>query len=252
MNPQPAESHLSRIQTMWTAVRQAHDAQGDALAQAQQALIERYSGALYRYALGALKDPHAADEVFQEFAVRFVRGFFKRADPERGRFRDLVKRALQNLIVDYQRKRGAIREREMSEGMEPAEPEASLAGDLDRSFIDRWREELLNRAWEALQEVEKETGQPHYTVLRFRADNPETTSMNMAEVISQKLGKAYRADSLRQVLHRARERFAELLMAEVARSLGQPSREELTQELIDLGLLSYCRSALDKYEPKAV
>jgi len=39
-------------------------------------------------------------------------------------------------------------------------------------------------------------------------------------------------------------------MQEVARSLGNPSREELTQELIELGLLSYCRSALDKYAAK--
>jgi len=244
------ESHLSRIQTMWTVVRQAHDAQGEALNDAQSALIQRYSGALYRYALGALRDPHAADEVFQEFAVRFVRGFFKRADPDRGRFRDLVKRSLHNLIVDYQRKRGAIREREMVEGTEPAESAVSVSAELDRSFLDRWREELLNRAWESLQQAEKETGQPYYTVLRFRADNPESTSMNMAEAISQKLGRPYRADALRQVLHRAREKFAELLMQEVARSLGNPSREELTQELIELGLLSYCRSALDKYAAK--
>ena len=55
----------------------------------------------------ALGDPEAADEVFQEFALRLLRGDLRRADPERGRFRDLVKTAVFHLIVDHRRRQQA-------------------------------------------------------------------------------------------------------------------------------------------------
>ena len=65
--------HLSQIQTAWSMVRQAH---GDdtAVHAAQQSLLDRYGGAVRRYALASLRDEDAADEVSQEFALRFVRG----------------------------------------------------------------------------------------------------------------------------------------------------------------------------------
>ena len=96
--------HLSHIQTAWSMVRRAH---GDhtAVQSAQQALLDRYGGAVRRYALAALRDEDAADEVFQEFALKFVRGDFEGADPERGRFRAFVKTIVYRLIVDYQRRR---------------------------------------------------------------------------------------------------------------------------------------------------
>ena len=95
--------HISRIQTAWSMVREAH---GDhtAVQSAQQPLLDRYGGAVRRYALSALRNEDAADEVFQEFALKFVRGDFGKADPERGRFRAFVKTVVYRLIVDYQRR----------------------------------------------------------------------------------------------------------------------------------------------------
>ena len=58
------------------------------------------------------------------------------------------------------------------------------------------------------------------------------------------LGKAYTEEGLRQLLHRARLRFAELLVAEVAHSLQTTDQADLEQEVIELGLLKYCRAAL--------
>jgi DNA-directed RNA polymerase specialized sigma24 family protein len=48
-----------------------------------------------------VRDPEVADDLAQEFALRFLRGDFQRADPERGRCRDYLKRALINLVHDY-------------------------------------------------------------------------------------------------------------------------------------------------------
>jgi hypothetical protein len=51
---------------------------------------------------------------------------------------------------------------------------------------------------------------------------------------------------VRKTLQRARAKYAELLVAEVARSMDDPTPDELEQELIDLELLPFCRSALGR------
>src|SRR5262249_42324166 len=58
-----------------------------------------------------VRDDDAAEELTQEFAVRFLRGDFRQADPSRGRFRDLLKRALRHLAIDYWRRQRAEKER---------------------------------------------------------------------------------------------------------------------------------------------
>ena len=97
------DQRLSKIATMWTAVLQAHGAGADTVVVARNRLLLRYSGAVYRYLLGAVRDPEAASDLCQEFAMRFLRGDFRRAAPDRGRFRDYVKVALVNLVNDHHR-----------------------------------------------------------------------------------------------------------------------------------------------------
>jgi len=245
------ELHLSRIQTAWSMVRRAH---GDhtAVQSAQQALLDRYGGAVRRYALAALRDEDAADEVFQEFALRFVRGDFGNADPERGRFRAFVKTIVYRLIVDYQR-RSKKRLREGALHSNVAEPEAG-ADELplsDADFQTSWRDELLARCWQKLADDEERTGKPHHTVLRYRVDHAELRSPELAAGLSEKLGKPVNAGAARVLLHRARDAFAELLLEEVVQSLADGSLDEAEEELIDLDLLEYCRPALDRRRGKA-
>lgn len=68
----------------------------------------------------------------------------------------------------------------------------------------------------------------------------------MAERLGSLLAKPLTADGVRQLLHRAREKFAAFLLDDVAQSLQNPSNEELEQELIDLNLLEYCRPDLER------
>src|SRR5438309_556796 len=76
------ENRLSHIATRWSVLLQAHQ-ETDAAAAARQQLLERYCGAVYRYLLAAVRDHHAAEDLTQEFALRFVRGQFRLANPER-------------------------------------------------------------------------------------------------------------------------------------------------------------------------
>jgi RNA polymerase sigma-70 factor (ECF subfamily) len=242
--------HLSRIQTAWSMVRRAH---GDhtAVQGAQQALLDRYGGAVRRYALAALRDEDAAAEVFQEFALRFVRGDFGNVDPERGRFRAFVKTVVYRLIVDFQRRqKKRLRESPMHSNLAEPAADGDDSPEDDATFRASWRDELLARCWQKLAEDEERSGKPYHTVLRYRVDHPDLHSPELAAGISEKLGKPVNAGAVRVLLHRAREAFAELLLDEVVESLTDGSLDEAEEELIELDLLEYCRPALDRRREK--
>jgi len=237
MEPQP--SHLSKISTSWTVLNQAHRGSADAAASAQQWIMHRYGGAVHRYLLAALRDPHAADDLAQEFALALVRGDFHQVQVERGRFRDYVKTVLFHLVGRY-RKRLVARK----ESLSPDHPEvinvAAALEDPDAAYEQSWREALLAKTWESLAEAQPS----FYAVLRFHADHPEVPSQRAAETLSRQLHKIFTPENLRQTLHRARAKFADLLLAEVSQSLAEPNAENIAEELRDLNLLSYCQSAL--------
>lgn len=239
--------HLSQIQTLWSMVQRAH---GDhtAVGSAQQVLLDRYGGAVHRYALAALRNEDAADEVFQEFALKFVRGDFGGADPGRGRFRAFVKTIVYRLIVDYQRRqKKQYREGPMHSNVaEPAGDSASAVGSEDELFRASWRDELLARCWDKLADEEKTSGKPYHSVLRYRVEHPDARSPELAEGLSQQLGKPINAGAVRVLLHRARETFADILLTEVADSLADGSLDAAEEELIELELLEYCRPALER------
>jgi RNA polymerase sigma-70 factor (ECF subfamily) len=248
------DHRLSEISTLWTEFRRAHgepSGRDPEREEAQVQVLRRYSPAIYRYLLGALHDPDAADELFQEFALRFVRGDFHRADAARGRLRDFLKTALFRLVVDAQRRRKRPADVLGAPGAEPAvdvPPDAALA-EADRRFLDVWRAELLARAWDALEAFERRTGQPLHTVLKLRSDHPDVRSPDLATLLEPRLGREVSAVWVRKKLSQARAAYTDFLLDAVARSLTEPTREELEQELIDLGLYSHCREALDRLGP---
>ena len=119
------DSRLSQITTRWGVIFEACHGPDQADQAAQAQVLERYRGAIYRYALRVLGDSDLADEACQEFAYRFVRGDFRRADPAKGRFRDYVKKAVIHLLREFHRDRIA-RAR-----ITPLESETAKAGDAD-------------------------------------------------------------------------------------------------------------------------
>ncbi len=227
------------MSTHWTTVFQAHNGPPEQVNAAISRLMCRYAGAVHRYLLKAVKDPDVAAELDQEFAVRFLRGDFRHSDPQRGRFRDYVKRAVQNLINDHYRRKKATPPTRSSI-KEPAVEDPALA-QFEQQFIASWRADLLDRAWSALSELEQKTGQPYHTVLRSRVDNPDLPSNRLAEMLSAGLGRPLSAGAVRQALQRSRRKYVDFLLTEVQASLDRPSTDELEEELSDLKLLDYCR-----------
>lgn len=239
------DSHLSQIQTLWSMVERAHGDHTN-IQSAQQTLLDRYGGAIRRYALAALRDEDAADEVCQEFALKFVRGDFRGADPGKGRFRAFVKTIVYRLIVDFQRRQKKLdREGQMHSNIAEGEPVLATAKE-DALFQASWRDELLARCWGRLAEYECTSGKPYHTVLRYRVEHPEARSPELAEGLSQALGKSINAGAVRVMLHRSRDAFADLLLEEVTNSLADSSLDAAEEELIELDLLDYCKPALDR------
>jgi DNA-directed RNA polymerase specialized sigma24 family protein len=246
MDSSEQSTRLNQINTLWSVVRQAHSDSGDTGRQARAALLARYNGAIHRYLLGVMRDTDAADDLAQEFSCRFLHGDLRGADRDRGRFRDFVKGVLFHMVADYHNKR-----KRQPGNLSPDAPEpgidCSLAAEREEAFRTSWRDELLARTWSALKAEEETTGQPYYTVLRFRADNPDLASAQMAEQLAGPLGKSLTAVGVRKTLERARDRFADMLLDEIAQALDDASRDRLEEELIDLGLLEYCRPALARW-----
>lgn len=241
--PQASGERLSRISTQWSLIYQSQWGSSDAAAAAQCEFVSRYCGAIYRYLAGALHNEDAAEELFQEFALRFVRGDFRRADPNRGRFRDYLKSILSHLITDYYRRRAAEPKRLPEDHPESSRHSADAAEPED-DFEVSWREELINQAWTALESANA----GFYQVLRWHAEHPELSAGEIATQLSAGRESPTTAGNIRVTLHRAREKFAELLVAVVAHSLGEPTREELCQELRDLRLWSLCESAFTRWQ----
>jgi RNA polymerase sigma-70 factor (ECF subfamily) len=245
MRPEDLNQRLSLIPTLWSLVYRAHHGTAELANCARRQLLERYRGAVYRYLCKVLHKQDAADEIFQEFALRLLHGDLHGANHQRGRFRNFVKGTLFHLIADYRKR--------LREWPGPLPDDSAVLAnypedvDCDRQFVESWSDELLARAWEALAETDARTGQFFYAVLRYRADHPKIRAPILAEHFAAQLGRPFTASGIRQILHRAREKFAALLLDEVIHSLENPDAEKLEEELIELGLHEYCRPALERH-----
>jgi RNA polymerase sigma-70 factor (ECF subfamily) len=209
---------------------------GPGAVQAQGELFERYGGAMRRYLLAALRDPVAVDDIMQEFAVALVSGGFQGAQPERGRFRDYIKGVLFHLVRKH-RRRLQRQAQHLAAEVEIADPESNPP-ESDEQFRQSWRDELLARTWEALNQHDAS----YFTVLHYRAAHPDLPSDQMVKDLEPQLGKRLTAPGVRQTLHRARKRFAELLLEQIAGTLELPTPDAIHEELRDLELATYLQA----------
>src|SRR5262245_44395342 len=154
------DQRLSALQTNWSVLFQGQGESAEAV-DAKRQLLERYMKAVRRYLIGAVRDIEVAEELAQEFAVRFMRGDLHRADPNRGRFRDFVKGVLFHLIADHYRQQKRT-PAGLPDGSIP-DIQAVDPSEDDKLFVESWRREMLDLAWTALQKHQVETGQLYYT-----------------------------------------------------------------------------------------
>jgi Sigma-70 region 2 len=217
-------SVLEQISTRWASITDP------------ARFVLRYATAIRRYLGAILRDPHAVDEVAQDFLLHTLQRPLG-ADAVRGRFRNYLKAALRNAATTYWRRRPPDRP-VLSE--EPATDPAA-----DRAWLDDWRRCLLDRAWDALETRQRAAPDSLcYTALRLTADHPNEDSAALAKRASAQCGRPIRPDAFRKQLSRARRLFALLLATETARTLEAPTPALVEEELADLGLLAHVQPYL--------
>jgi len=232
---------ISQMSTMWTALRAAHAGDPAAISAARELLFERYGPPVKRYLARLTGDPEARDELWQEFAARLIQGDFRNIDPAKGRFRSYLKTVLVRMA--HRHRKLADRRATVDLDQAPAE----LTDDDDQVFDSQWREHLIERTWNALRDA-----RPVYEqVLRLRAELPDASSQELAVAMHERHGIEWTAETLRQTLRRARQRFGELLLDEIAHSVEPVSRETVEEELAALELLSYCKPWFEKWMASA-
>ena len=195
--------------------------------------------AVRRYVGAMLSSSQEADDVTQDLVVRFLAGDFAGADPQRGRFRDLLKVAVCNMVRSHwaweNRRRGVA----LDIDRVPADED-----DSDQCWAVEWRQSVLDLVWKALEQHQQaRPGSMAFTLLRLRTAYPDDSSDQLAARLSEQTGQALRAHAVRQKL-RARVQFADLLISEIAKGLDAPTVEKIEDELAELGLIDHVRTLL--------
>lgn len=246
------EDRLSQISTLWTQLARTQDRDADPDRAELAALIDRYHPAAYSYLRALTGREDEAADLFQEFALKFVRGDFRRASAARGRFRDYLKSTLANLAKRHAGKVARAPAAGGDDLPEVADSDPSLH-ESDEVFLAGWRKTLLDRAWDGLRAAEAESGTPYHTALRARSEFPDESSVALAARLTERLRPAapFTDAGVRKLLQRGREMLVDLVVAETARSIPTDDRDRLEQELIVLGLHGYCKPALARWRPAA-
>jgi len=229
---------IDAIQTRWSLVRSAHaSTEGQTAEEARRLLVMRYIPAIRRYVGAIINDSDQADDLAQDFAMRLMKGDFAGADPNRGRFRDLLKMAIRNMVKNHWDK---------SNRRKPVEADLSLINDdsddeQESQWTAVWQRSVLDQTWARMLSDDGGKPSPGYRVLKLRVQFPDATSDELAEKLGAQLKSPVKPDACRQMLRRARLRFAAHLLDEIKAGLADESEERIQEELADLGLLDWFR-----------
>ncbi|QEF97461.1 RNA polymerase sigma factor [Stieleria maiorica] len=230
-----SRSRLASIATSWTLIQRAHAGEDTRASNARFGIIDQYGGAAWKYLLGVARDETLAEDLFQEFVLRILRGDLCRVTPQKGRFRDYIKSVLINLVRDHYRQHERLAV-SLGEERTAAAPTCDEPAD---AFDSSWREALLRDTWQELKRCHPAL----FAVLHLHVDRVDEPASAKARRLGETLGQTFTANRFRVTLHRAREKFSAILQDKVAATLEDPSEACLRHELKHLRLLRYCRRA---------
>ena len=218
--------------TRWSLVLAAKDG-GETAARALEALCRMYWKPVFTYIRAQGFAPHDAEDLAQEFFARLLeRDLLRDTAREKGKLRTFLAVVLKNFLINARataatRKRGGGLVR--VEG-DMAESEALLlesgAAPPDKLFDRHWALTLLGRVLERLGEEYRRAGKGDV----FEALMPALTVDVMGGSCGELAARLNMSDgAIRVATHRLRQRYRDLLVAEVSQTIGDdvPVEEEL-------------------------
>ena len=221
--------------TRWSLVIAAGRRSSPEAAGALESLCRTYWFPLYAYVRRRVPDRHEAQDLTQEFFSRLLElNHFAVADPERGRFRAFLLTALKHFLTNEWEKSRALKRgggrAPLSLDFDSGESRLSLepANDQtpERLFDRQWAITLLDQVLIRLQ-TERDAagkGRQFETLKQFLTGGREEASYaNVAAELGMSAG------AVKVAAHRLRQRYRELLRAEVAQTVAAP--EEVDDEI---------------------
>lgn len=229
------------VTTHWSVVLKAGHADTPRARDALARLCQTYWYPLYAHVRRRGHSQHDAEDLTQEFFARLLASdFIAQASRERGRFRSFLLTALSHFMADEwdrirAQKRGGDRqiiplEVETAETRYRLEPADTLTP--EKAYERRWARTLLAHVIEQLRHEYEADGKGELftgikgclTLARSGVPYAELAGqLNMSE------------GTLRVAVHRLRQRYRELLRAEIANTVADPGEvEEELRHLISV------------------
>ena len=171
------------------------------------------------------------EDLTQDFFVQIMdRQFFKRADPDKGRFRSFMLSSLRMFLTDDLRRRNSQKRGGHLERCLLEEGDITTEQD-DLQFDQSWAEMVFKHTLEQVEAaiLKKRTPQV-WNLLRTFLPGPATMSSLSYEELGRELGIT--EGGAKSEVFRLRQQFRENLRAEVARTVGAP--HEVDEELAHL------------------
>ncbi len=221
--------------THWSVVLAAGDPSTANAQTALEALCRTYWYPLYAYVRRKGYNLHDAQDLIQEFFARLLgRNYLSVADRNRGKFRSFLLGSLEHFLAREwtkarAQKRGggqaafSLDERE-AEDRYLVEPAHELTP--ERIFDRRWATTLLDRAMARLRDecMANDKGDLFAKVERvLSGEKGETSYADIGAALKMSEG------ALKLAVHRLRQRYGELVRAEIAQTVG--TAEEADEEL---------------------
>jgi RNA polymerase sigma factor (sigma-70 family) len=211
--------------THWSVVLQAGQSHSPQATAALEALCRSYWYPLYAYARRNGHSPHDAQDLTQEFFARLLeREYLKLANPQQGRFRTFLLTSLKRFLINdwkkrHRTKRGGGKEvfsldEATAESRFVSEP--AVAQPSDPLYDQGWARILLERTLAALRaEFEQARKLDLFERLKVYVWGERSALTHTA--MAAQLGMTEGA--VKVAVHRLRQRYGELLRAEVAQTV---------------------------------
>jgi RNA polymerase sigma factor (sigma-70 family) len=235
MNTTPPASDAWFVTTHWSVVLSAREKDSPRSAAALETLCRTYWYPLYAYLRRQGRPPHDAQDLTQGFFARLLqKDYLKAAAREKGKFRTFLLVALKRFLAnewdrEHALKRGGFTQvvsidQEVAESRFTAEPSHNVQPDV--LFDRQWAMTLLERAMAQLQEEYVASGRAKLFEYLQSCLAREESALPYAEIAARlNLTEA----AVKMAVHRLRNRYREILRAEVAHTVS--SAEEVEEEI---------------------
>jgi RNA polymerase sigma-70 factor (ECF subfamily) len=229
--------------THWSVVLKAGDGASPLAFEALEQLCTAYWFPLYVYVRRQGFDPPEAQDVTQGFFEQLIeKEFLKDVDPNKGRFRSFLLAALKHYVLN-QRKHAGRQKRGGNQIIVPIDTdqaetrflgEAGAESTAERAFDRRWAMTVMELGLQRLRDEYRAAGKEPLFLALKKFVSAEAAPGEYQELAPRlELTK----NAVGVTVHRLRQRYGELIRAEIANTVAQPLEIEEEMRYL-LGLLT--------------